>query len=497
MVFGKRPRVEEDFSSIQEDNDDDSWMHEVDAQNLEDMDEGEDIDSQILKTSKPSNKQFDPQSKPLLDEVILIGAAQGKNPGGAKRKKAQIQWCSALLKNREEYERVRKKVHDAEKVGVSLSLKNSTLIRRHAPSIPGAIESAFGITERDAVDVKVLRALCANGIPFNVLRNPQFHEMVSAINRAPKGYKAPSFEKSRTTLLDEMKRNVKKEMHPVKDTCHGAMFLYAEDFEGIEKSGAAIAELLLKAIEEVGPTNVLQVVTDNAANCKLAGKEVEKVHKHIFWLPCVVHTLNLIFKDLAKGFEWFQNTYKRGKAIVKYFLNHTHKLAMFRAQSKLELLKVAKTRFASHYILLKRLIDCREALATTIVLKTWKDLVKNGDEHTRKMGALVAQTISIEDFLEDVDSILAIAKPIYFLIKFCDGDGPKMGEIYERMDNMLGEIKDFMKKGNHCDKYPKVEEIVLKRWEKMNIQMHCLRFALTPRFYDPRYLAMPAPGGTV
>ena len=26
--------------------------------------------------------------------------------------------------------------------------------------------------------------------------------------------------------------------------------------------------------------------------------------------------------------------------------------------------------------------------------------------------------------------------------------------------------------------------------------MHCLEFALTPRFYDPHYLAIPAPGGT-
>jgi hypothetical protein len=37
----------------------------------------------------------------------------------------------------------------------------------------------------------------------------------------------------------------------------------------------------LKAIDEIGPGNVLQVVTDNAANCKAAGKEIEKV-SHIF-----------------------------------------------------------------------------------------------------------------------------------------------------------------------------------------------------------------------
>ena len=58
---------------------------------------------------------------------------------------------------------------------------------------------------------------------------------------------------------------------------------------------------------------------------------------------------------------------------MKYFLNHSQALAIFRDDSKLELLKVAKTRFASHYILLKRLKDCREALATTVVLNSLRE----------------------------------------------------------------------------------------------------------------------------
>jgi hypothetical protein len=102
----------------------------------------------------------------------------------------------------------------------------------------------------------------------------------------------------------------------------------------------------------------------------------------------VVHTLNLIFKDFAEAFEWLYNTYKQGKTIVKYILNHSQVLAIFRANSKLELLKVAKTRFASHYILLNRLLDCREALATTVVLNSWKEWVRQGDENTRNMGSL-------------------------------------------------------------------------------------------------------------
>lgn len=57
----------------------------------------------------------------------------------------------------------------------------------------------------------------------------------------------------------------------------GSCFLYAEDYSGVVKTGEAIAQFLLKAIEDIGPANVLQVVTDNASNCKAAGKIIEKV----------------------------------------------------------------------------------------------------------------------------------------------------------------------------------------------------------------------------
>ncbi|GFY93295.1 hypothetical protein Acr_08g0016910 [Actinidia rufa] len=159
--------------------------------------------------------------------------------------------------------------------------------------------------------------------------------MVTDINRAPKGYKAPSFEKSRTTLLDEVKTSIEKELIHVKDTWYtdgvsivsagwsnvkknplinvlavnsrGAMFLYAEDYSGVEKSGINIAKLLLQAIDEVGPSNVVQVLTDNAANCKVAGKEIEKIETIILgrWekmnvpMHCLGFALSPRFYDSA------------------------------------------------------------------------------------------------------------------------------------------------------------------------------------------------------
>ncbi|KAL7586189.1 hypothetical protein Lser_V15G40571 [Lactuca serriola] len=323
--------------------------------------------------------------------------------------------------------------------------------------------------EKSAVDLKIVRALCASGIPFNVLWNSQFRDMVNALRKAPEGYKAPSSEKVRTVLLDEYVRDVEKDLIPFKKTwsshaisivsngwsnikhkpllnvlavnSRGSMFMYATDFSGVEKTGKAIAQFLSQAIDSVAPSNVLSVITDNVANCKAVGKEVENMYKHIFWSSCCVHTLNLVFKDFESEFIWLEDTYKKGKTIVKYFLNHRHALSIFRETSKLELLKVAKTRFASQYVLSKRLFICREALSTTTARNSWRDWVKHDDEHTRTTGQLVVNHIRDEDFWVEVENILRITKPIYRFIKFCDGEGSKMGEIYEKMDNMLGEYK--------------------------------------------------------
>ncbi|XP_039819268.1 uncharacterized protein LOC120681712 [Panicum virgatum] len=241
----------------------------------------------------------------------------GAGPG----KKAQISRCTALQSNRAKYKELYEKIQ---------KLRGSSkpaATQRHNP-----VADAFGMIERDAVDMAIMQCLCANGIPFNVLRSPQWSEMVAAINKGPKGDKSPSSEKARTSLLDACKRNVEQDLGALKNTWHthgvsivsdgwtnmknkplinviasnsrGSMFLYADDFSGIEKTGEAIADYLLKAIEDIGASMVMQVVTDNASNCKAAGREIEKVHKHIFWSPCVVHTLNLIFKDLAKALPW-------------------------------------------------------------------------------------------------------------------------------------------------------------------------------------------------
>jgi hypothetical protein len=74
------------------------------------------------------------------------------------------------------------------------------------------------------------------------------------------------------------------------------IFLRAINAQGEEKTKEYIDDKLVIVVEEVGAKNVVQIITDNAANCKGAGLIVQQKYDNIFWTPCVVHTLNLALR---------------------------------------------------------------------------------------------------------------------------------------------------------------------------------------------------------
>ncbi|KAL7215095.1 hypothetical protein ACSBR1_027296 [Camellia fascicularis] len=144
-----------------------------------------------------------------------------------------------------------------------------------------------------------------NGCFWEMPRPENFPDMVTTINNAPKGYKSPNYEKVRTSLLDK---------EPSK-----AIFINGHDVFSKEKNATNIADLLFKAIEFVGLSNVVQVVTNNAINCKAVGAIIQHKYSHIFWLGCLAYTLNLLMKDIAKYEDptllFVDESYKRGKEV--------------------------------------------------------------------------------------------------------------------------------------------------------------------------------------
>eukprot|EP01018_Ginkgo_biloba_P003161 Gb_22350 [translate_table: standard] len=182
------------------------------------------------------------------------------------------------------------------------------MTRKRPPT--GTIQSLFEIENRGKVDLAIARFFYANGISFNVARSPYYGEMVKAIMGAPSGYKPPGFEKLRTTLVDKEKGRVEEEVAPLKhawsingclivmdgwtnirnrsllniivSSTSGPYFFRAIDCSRKEKNTFFLRDVLNGAIDEVGVSNVVQVITNAAPVCKVPRLLVQKKYKHIF-----------------------------------------------------------------------------------------------------------------------------------------------------------------------------------------------------------------------
>eukprot|EP01018_Ginkgo_biloba_P020087 Gb_39398 [translate_table: standard] len=204
---------------------------------------------------------------------------------------------------------------------------------------------------REEVDNCVARCVYACDISFNVVCSPYWEDMGRAINDGPKGYKSPSFEKIPTTLLTKEKSLVEQTIEPIKASQQttnvsivskgwtdarnrplinvivaspkGLMFLNAMDCNGELKDATFIANILIDAIESVGPSNVVQVITDNA-------REIEM-----------------------------------------FITNHNMAQAIYRQFASLELLKVVETQFTSHVVTLSQLLEVKSSLCNNVISDVW------------------------------------------------------------------------------------------------------------------------------
>jgi hypothetical protein len=77
--------------------------------------------------------------------------------------------------------------------------------------------------------------------------------------------------------------------------------------------------------------------------------------------------------DIIKHKEctWINDLYKRGKKLNKFITGHSRVNAFYGTYSKLQLLKLAKTRFGSYFLTFRRLLRVRQALGAMVMSDEW------------------------------------------------------------------------------------------------------------------------------
>ncbi|KAG5521552.1 hypothetical protein RHGRI_033950 [Rhododendron griersonianum] len=189
------------------------------------------------------------------------------------------------------------------------------------------ISATFLKARIEKVDSFLAQWVYEAGIPFYAIDNNSFAQFCEAVGQFGVGYQPPSQYKLREPLLkaevERTKKCLKKQeqewastgcsimtdawsdrkRRSIMNLCvnckEGTTFLYSKETSDESHTGEYIFNYVDKCIEEVGPKNVVQVVTDNASN-NMAAAELLKVKRpNIFWSSCATHTINLMLEGIA------------------------------------------------------------------------------------------------------------------------------------------------------------------------------------------------------
>ncbi|CAN6720326.1 unnamed protein product [Malus baccata var. baccata] len=178
------------------------------------------------------------------------------------------------------------------------------------------------------VDQYVARWVYEAGIPFHAIDNDSFKRVMEAV-----GQFGP-----------------------------GTIFLSSKECSSEAHTGEYIFEYVDKCVEEIGPPNVIQMVTDNASNNMATANMMKKKRPNMFWTSCATHTLNLMLQRIG-NLPRFKGVIDKAKAFTIFIYAHPKTLALMRKHTKKrDIIRPGVTRFATSFLTLQSLMDKKKDL---------------------------------------------------------------------------------------------------------------------------------------
>ncbi|KAH7424361.1 hypothetical protein KP509_11G004300 [Ceratopteris richardii] len=375
--------------------------------------------------------------------------------------------------------------------------------KRKASMSIGQLNAAMKNHERKQTRIALRRFFYAEDIPHWKVRSPYFLDMVHVIGRVGSSFVPPTYGELRKSELSEEVKQVDRDLMGVREqwekygctivsdgwsdtqnrpvinfmaiSIHGAVFLKSVDTSGHVKSGEFIFQHLKKVILDVGPTNVVQVCMDNAANCIRVGEMVEKEWPTIMFTRCACHCLDLLFEDIGK-IVWVANTISQASKVVNYVTRKSSVLAVFRSHSSKDLLKPCATRFAYYFIMLTNLLDerCMQGLRKLLIDDRYMQMKVSKTQVANDVHDIVFSSL----FWNECKVIVKICTPILKILRLVDREGATMGLIYEltnRMIEQLGSMHDIDQA-----RMKDVMDLCIDRWNMFHTPLHAVGYLLHP-----------------
>ena len=136
----------------------------------------------------------------------------------------------------------------------------------------------------------------------------------------------------------------------------------------------------------------------------------------VFWT--IDQSLNLALKSIASDVTSIGNIIEDACHICNFVQNHINALTIYKEYTHLSLLKIADTRFASSFIMLKKLREVKTALGSMVISKYWSFWRKTNQSASKE----VNDTVLDDVWWERVDLTIKIMEPLISLLRFADMD---------------------------------------------------------------------------
>ncbi|GKB42075.1 uncharacterized protein Tco_0887017 [Tanacetum coccineum] len=298
--------------------------------------------------------------------------------------------------------------------------------------------------------VKVKEYICRFAyecaIPFNVFEKDCFKKLLEAVGQfGPRALPPTRYEMGDTFLKKEVERTndllsryrqewksngcsimtdawSDRKRRSIMNLCVnsklGTVFLSSKECSNEAHTSQHIFEYVDSCIEEVGPENVVQVVTDNASNNMGASTLLKAKRPTIFWTSCATHTINLMLEAIG-GLPRYKKILDQAKRLTIFIYAHHKTLALMRQfTKKRDIVRPGVTRFASSFLTLQSLAEKKSQLRHMFSSDEWE---KCKFSNTVKRKAAYGMVLS-SSFWAGVTLCLKVFAPLVKVLRMVDAD---------------------------------------------------------------------------
>ncbi len=156
---------------------------------------------------------------------------------------------------------------------------------------------------------------------------------------------------------------------------------------------------------------------------------------------------------------------------------------MFNEICPLKLLAVANTRFASIFVILKRMKLIKRSLQSMVISEQWTSYKEDDIGKATHVRDLILDDL----WWDRVDYIILFTSPIYDMLRAADTDRPTLHLVYDMWDTMIEKVKAIIfrhegkQEGEVSTFYNVVYDILINRWTKNCTPLHCMAHSLNPK----------------